>query len=74
MPRIFHILIVVLILPLLLSVFLLITILVRLNLGSPVIYRQQRTGFLGKRFDMLKFRSMTTKSMTMVTHYQILKG
>ncbi len=26
---------------------------------SPVIYRQQRVGYLGSRFDLLKFRSMT---------------
>lgn len=28
------------------------------NLGTPVIYKQQRPGLLGKTFNMIKFRSM----------------
>ena len=35
-----------------------LAILVRLNLGSPVIFRQQRPGFGGKVFTMFKFRTM----------------
>jgi lipopolysaccharide/colanic/teichoic acid biosynthesis glycosyltransferase/glycosyltransferase involved in cell wall biosynthesis len=31
---------------------------VRIKLGSPVLFRQQRTGVLGKSFAMLKFRTM----------------
>lgn len=30
------------------------------GLTAPVLYRQQRVGFKGKTFDVLKFRSMTT--------------
>ena len=33
--------------------------LIRLTLGSPVIFRQRRAGFLGRPFDMTKFRTMT---------------
>ncbi len=33
--------------------------LIRLTLGSPVIFRQRRAGFLGRPFDMSKFRTMT---------------
>ena len=41
--------------PLLLAV----AILVRLKLGSPVLFIQERPGFLGRPFRMVKFRSMT---------------
>ncbi|MDW8213864.1 MAG: sugar transferase [Roseiflexaceae bacterium] len=38
---------------------LVIAALVRLSLGTPVIFRQQRPGLHGKPFMLLKFRSMT---------------
>lgn len=34
-------------------------LLVRVKLGTPVIFRQKRPGLYGKIFDMYKFRSMT---------------
>lgn len=43
---------------LLLPCILLIAVLVRLKLGSPVIFKQQRPGLLGKPFYLYKFRSM----------------
>ena len=36
-----------------------LSLLVRVRLGSPVLFRQQRPGLRGKPFDMLKFRTMT---------------
>ena len=39
-------------------VFLILTILVRGKLGSPVFFHQDRTGKDGKIFGILKFRSM----------------
>jgi len=36
----------------------LIALVVRLKLGSPVIYRQERPGLHGKTFEILKFRTM----------------
>ena len=43
-----------------LSPVLIITaILVRIKLGSPVLFRQQRPGYKGKIFGLYKFRSMT---------------
>lgn len=39
-------------------VFILLAILVRLKLGSPVIFRQERPGKGGRLFTMLKFRTM----------------
>ncbi|MBM6690684.1 sugar transferase [Fusobacterium mortiferum] len=40
-------------------VYILVAILVRLKLGSPVIFKQQRPGLNGEVFMMYKFRSMT---------------
>jgi sugar transferase EpsL len=37
----------------------LIAILIRLQLGSPILFRQQRAGLNGKLFTCLKFRTMT---------------
>ncbi|NJD58097.1 MAG: UDP-galactose phosphate transferase [Anaerolineales bacterium] len=40
---------------------LVIAILVRINFGSPIIFRQKRPGFHGKPFWVHKFRSMTNE-------------
>ncbi len=40
-------------------VLLVLAILVRVKLGSPVIFRQQRPGLNGKIFGLMKFRTMT---------------
>ena len=42
----------------LLPVALVIALLVRLRLGSPVLFRQTRTGLGGKEFSIMKFRTM----------------
>jgi len=39
--------------------YVILTILVRVKLGSPVLFRQQRPGKNGEIFDMIKFRTMT---------------
>ena len=38
-----------------------VALLVRLCLGSPVLFRQQRPGYGGRPFDLLKFRTMTNQ-------------
>jgi len=43
---------------LLLPVLLLVALVVRLSLGSPVLFRQSRPGLLGRPFELLKFRTM----------------
>jgi sugar transferase EpsL len=43
-----------------LPVMLLIALIVRLFLGSPILFRQQRPGYLGRPFFILKFRTMTS--------------
>ncbi len=40
-------------------VYLVLFILVRSKLGSPVLFKQKRPGYKGEIFDMYKFRSMT---------------
>lgn len=42
-------------------VILIIALLVRIQMGSPVIFGQERTGLNEKTFKMYKFRSMTNK-------------
>src|SRR3990172_5760328 len=37
----------------------LIALLVRIFLGSPVLFRQMRPGYRGRPFNLFKFRSMT---------------
>lgn len=39
--------------------FLLTALVIRLGMGSPILFRQQRPGLHGKLFDFLKFRTMT---------------
>ena len=39
--------------------YLIIAILVKMKLGSPIIFKQQRPGLNGKIFSLYKFRSMT---------------
>ncbi len=43
----------------LVPVFLLLMILIRLNLGSPVFFMQPRGGYQGRVFNLIKFRSMS---------------
>ncbi|WP_305764672.1 MULTISPECIES: sugar transferase [Gammaproteobacteria] len=58
MKRAFDIIIAVIALILLAPVILLVALLIRLKLGSPVLFKQTRPGLNGELFRMLKFRSM----------------
>lgn len=40
-------------------VLFLVAVIVRVKLGSPVLFCQQRPGYLGRPFQLLKFRTMT---------------
>lgn len=42
-------------------ILIIVAILVRINLGSPIIFTQERTGLNGKTFTVYKFRSMTNE-------------
>jgi sugar transferase EpsL len=59
MKRLFDLLVSVSLLLLFFAVILLVALLVRWKLGSPVLFKQQRPGLHGKPFDLYKFRTMT---------------
>ena len=55
---VFSLVLAILLLPLLAP----LAVLVYLNLGSPVLFRQQRPGLLGKPFTFYKFRTMNNRT------------
>ena len=57
--RLFDLLTASTLLALLSPLFLLVALAIRLGIGRPVLFRQQRPGLHGKPFDFLKFRTMT---------------
>lgn len=59
MKRLFDVFLILISLPLLLPLLLFVAVLVRVKLGSPVLFKQVRPGLHGKPFTMMKFRSMT---------------
>jgi len=59
MKRALDLIIVITFLPFVLLTCLLIAMLVKINLGSPVLFRQTRIGLNGEKFDMFKFRTMS---------------
>jgi lipopolysaccharide/colanic/teichoic acid biosynthesis glycosyltransferase len=59
MKRVLDLVLLLLALPVVLPIFLATYIAVRLKLGSPVFFSQERGGYRGSRFRIWKFRSMT---------------
>ena len=57
--RAFDLVVSLLLLPITLVVMAIVGILVRINLGRPVLFRQERPGREGKIFTLSKFRTMT---------------
>src|SRR5450755_3553685 len=57
--RLFDVLVSALLLVVLSPLLIVLAVLVRLLLGSPVLFRQTRSGFQQKPFTILKFRTMT---------------
>jgi len=59
MKRIFDILVIILSFFILIPIVLLVSLMVKFKLGSPILFKQFRTGLNGKVFNMIKFRTMT---------------
>jgi sugar transferase EpsL len=57
--RVFDYLLMLIFAPILLPLIALTALIVAVNLGRPVIFRQERAGFQGKPFTIYKFRSMS---------------
>ncbi len=49
-------------------------LLVKVNLGSPVLFTQQRPGHNEKIFKIYKYRTMTDKKMKMANYFQTKNG
>jgi sugar transferase EpsL len=60
MKRALDTILIIIVLPFSLPLFILIGILIKINLGSPVIYEQSRPGLNGNLFKLFKFRTMTS--------------
>lgn len=58
MKRLFDIGVALILVTTLSPIILLVAILVKINMGSPVLFRQMRPGLHGKNFAVLKFRTM----------------
>ena len=66
--RVFDLAICLVLLPLLMPFAVMIMILIRLDTPGPAIYVSSRVGRNGKRFHMLKFRTMTKDTPEVPTH------
>ena len=61
MKRFFDLVVTFLLLPFVLLLCFIITLFIKIKLGSPVIFVQPRPGLNGNIFNMIKFRTMTNK-------------
>jgi len=64
MKRIFDVFFVLLCAPLLILIYFSVALMVRLKVGSPVVFEQSRPGLNSHVFNMIKFRTMTNKLNT----------
>ena len=62
MKRVFDIVLVLLSMPILIPTYILVALMVRFKLGSPVLFKQPRPGLNKQVFNMIKFRSMTMEN------------
>jgi lipopolysaccharide/colanic/teichoic acid biosynthesis glycosyltransferase len=61
MKRLFDLVVTLLLLPFIFLMCFIITLFVKIKLGSPVIFTQPRPGLNGKIFNIVKFRTMTNE-------------
>jgi lipopolysaccharide/colanic/teichoic acid biosynthesis glycosyltransferase len=58
LKRLFDLFLVIVLAPVWVPVFAVVALLVRIKLGAPVLFRQQRPGWNGEIFELVKFRTM----------------
>lgn len=61
LKRLFDIFVAITLLLLLIPILLVVALLIRINLGGPILFSQDRPGLNGKIFKMYKFRSMSNE-------------
>jgi sugar transferase EpsL len=61
MKRVFDIFVVLISLLLLIPIYLLVILVVKIKLSSPIFFKQSRPGLKGKAFNIHKFRTMTNE-------------
>src|SRR5690625_2774810 len=61
MKRLMDFFVSLILLILFIPIIIIIALLIKINLGSPVIFKQERPGQYGKPFNLYKFRSMTNE-------------
>ena len=64
MKRIFDLFLIIVTSPFSLFVIAVFAILIKLNIGTPIFFIQERSGLNGKPFNIIKFRSMSDKKDT----------
>ncbi|MCX6907369.1 MAG: sugar transferase, partial [Verrucomicrobia bacterium] len=64
--RVLDVVCVLVVSPLLIPLMLLIALVIKMTSGGPVLFSQERVGYLGRRFTCLKFRSMVVGADALV--------
>lgn len=73
MKRVFDLTTSIILIVILAPLFVGVSICVKLDVGSPILFRQIRIGLNGKPFTIYKFRTMSEKKVRMGCYYLIMK-
>ena len=62
LKRLFDITLAIILIVIFLPVYIMVSILILIKMGRPILFRQQRPGLIGKVFSIYKFRTMTNEA------------